>query len=148
MNICRVSKEDLEELKSVAYDSLFDAVDAPLEEKERLILHIFADIESEVSSYESIFIKWVDNDIKGYLLLKERWNLCHLFVRPDDFRRGIGSQLLKFTIEDLKAGENKGYMCLNSSLNAYGFYLKMGFENDSTRPPKSDTSVPMIYRFP
>ena len=147
MNITNVSEHDLPEIQALAELVLFENVDAPDSEKEFLLPHIKSDIEKYVNDPMSVYLKAVEHDIVGYILFKECWNLTHLFIAPNCQNRGIGKGLLQSGIDKIKANENRGYICLNSSKNAVLFYESMGFAIDTARERKSTSSTPMRYDF-
>lgn len=147
MTISRIIESDISELKALAKDSLFNCVDTTEEEKQFLFPHILNEIEKAYGCTEHVFLKYEAKGILGYILVKDRWNLSHLFVRPDSLNHGIGRQLFKSAMDEIQSCDNEGYVCLNSSRNAVIFYEKMGFHIDTSRAPKSESTTPMRYDF-
>ncbi len=139
----KTSAVDLNEIKQVAKLSLCECVEAPRQEKERLLPHIWSDIEECINSSNAIFLKYSTDQILGFILIKDGWNLSQLFVHPEQQGKGVGKALLISGIEQVLAEGKSAELKLNSSLNARGFYLAMGFDVDATRKPKSETSIPM-----
>ncbi|GAA6168250.1 hypothetical protein NBRC116591_20610 [Sessilibacter corallicola] len=147
MNIHAVEEKDLEDLKRIAKAALFHSVDAPDDEKERLLPHILNDIEKAICLDEKIYLKYVGSEIQGFILIKHYWNLSQLFIDPKFQSLGLGGALLTEALLRIRNRENSGYVRLNSSDNAVGFYQKYGFVQDNSRQPKSKWSVPMEIRF-
>jgi GNAT superfamily N-acetyltransferase len=67
------------------------------------------------------------DSILGMAYVKEFWNFAALFVAPELHRRGIGRELVNSIIDVCRHRSPKGYLQLNSSTYAAGFYRKMGF---------------------
>ncbi len=143
--IAPIVEHDVSELKALAELVMFESVDAPENEKEFLVPHIKQDIEKHVSDPTCVFLKASEKNIVGFILIKEYWHLSHLFIRPDCQSRGLGAALLEHSLHAIRAKENRGYLCLNSSRNAVGFYEKMGFVIDEGKKPKSESTTPMRY---
>lgn len=147
IKISKVEPCDVERLKIIAEESLFQTVDSPEEEKQRLLPHICKDIEHSVLQDDTIFLKAESAEIEGFILIKETWNLSQLFIAPPRQHQGVGGSLLDTAVQQIQCGDNKGYVKLNSSSNAVAFYAKRGFELDASREPKSKWSVPMVLYF-
>jgi ribosomal protein S18 acetylase RimI-like enzyme len=65
-------------------------------------------------------INFADNMTHG----KISWDIFH----PDYQRKSLGSRLLRYRIEKLKAVESVRKMTVRTSQFVYGFYEKHGFE--------------------
>ena len=147
MKIEQVLESDLFALKGLAERSLNSDVDASEEERAFLLPHIQDDIEKAMGDENCIFLKIENTETLGYILIKDCWNLLHLFIEPGKTNMGLGRKLISEAILQVKSVENRGYLALNSSKNALPFYKKMGFEVDLSRKPKSQSSTPMRLNF-
>lgn len=147
IKILAAEENDVADLKRVAEAALFKSVDAPEGEKERLLPHILNDIEKAINLDETVYLKYVCPEIQGFILIKEYWNLSQLFVEPKFQCSGVGGSLISEALFRVGCQDNRGYVRLNSSCNAVGFYQKYGFVPDLSRRPKSKWSVPMELRF-
>jgi GNAT superfamily N-acetyltransferase len=65
--------------------------------------------------------------IVGVVLVKNYWNLCHLFVEPSWQRRGVGTSLIHEAIAQCRGKAPQSAIRLNSSRNAVSFYEALGF---------------------
>jgi GNAT superfamily N-acetyltransferase len=65
--------------------------------------------------------------LAGVVLVKEHWNLCHLFVDPAAQRRGIGTALVNAAIARCRGRSPRGRLRLNAARNAVSFYERLGF---------------------
>lgn len=135
--------EDVTSLKRLAKRSLETDVDASEEERAFLLPHIQEDIEKSVNDENCLFLKLATNEILGYILVKDNWNLMHLFIEPSQTKKGLGKKLIREAISKIKNRANLGYIALNSSRNAVPFYKSVGFKVDESRKPKSESSTPM-----
>ncbi len=88
-----------------------------------------------------------DNKIVAFILIKEYWNLSHLFVLPSYQKQGIGKVLLLNGIESCKEKSSKKKIELNSSINAAGFYTRLGFVKAGDRIDLPGGCIPFEYRF-
>ncbi len=147
MNIAQVSISDIVALKQLAERSLYSDVDASDDELKHLLPHIQNDIETSIENKSCVFLKIENEELLGYVLIKDAWNLMHLFIEPGKTNMGLGRKLLTEAITQVKSRENRGYIVLNSSRNAVPFYKKMGFFIDLKREPKSESSTPMRLDF-
>jgi GNAT superfamily N-acetyltransferase len=89
----------------------------------------------------------VDNEIVAFILIKEYWNLSHLFVLPSYQMQGIGKVLLLNGIESCKGKSQKKKIELNSSINAAGFYTRMGFVKAGEVRDLPGGCIPFEYCF-
>jgi GNAT superfamily N-acetyltransferase len=63
----------------------------------------------------------------GVVLVRDFWNLCHLFVAPEHQGHGLGRKLVDVALRGCAGRSPRGYVRLNSSRNAVGFYRHIGF---------------------
>ncbi len=83
----------------------------------------------------------------GVVLVKEFWNLTHLFVAPAYQGQGIGRILLKEAVDVCRHQSPRGALLLNSSTVATGFYQRMGFRQLGTGRDRSGGCVPFSFGF-
>ena len=146
MPIYRVETSDLESLAAISDAAIEHGVSAPPE--------VLADFKQLCRKYialdsanpECAFLKFVEVDvILGYILVKDYWNLSNLFVLPAHQKRGVGKALLEEALSICRANSSRGYVRLNSSLNAVQFYQRLGFVEANERVVRRPYSVPMEY---
>ncbi|MGY0216155.1 GNAT family N-acetyltransferase [Endozoicomonadaceae bacterium StTr2] len=127
MDINPVSKEDFN-----------DVLQLIAEAAEKEILPLFSeegqnnfsaampeDTHTAFSDPRFYAIKAVINDsIAGFAALRDGRYLTHLFVRHELQRQGIGRKLL----DDLQTRLEGNSLSLRASINAAGFYRRLGFE--------------------
>lgn len=135
------------QLKSVARNAVTSSVPIGPTERASLLASIERDIEKYLEYADCVYLKAEAGSTVGYVLVKEYWNLAHLFVFPEHQGRGIGKSLLLSALNACKANNQEGFVRVNSSLNATGFYEKSGFVAYEPENPVPDFAVPMIYRF-
>ena len=146
--IKEVTDSDLVALSKLSKAAILECVDATPAVKEEIISDTKAHIEQGLSSVEHIFLKFIDKSdaILGFILLKNGWNLSDLFVEPSAHNQGLGKQLFDEAIAIVAARENRGYIRVNSSLNAEGFYRSVGFESFTLEKLPPDFVVPLIFK--
>lgn len=147
MKIMKVNKTDTKILKEIAESAMMKTVSATIEEKNILLENIKSDIDKYSISENCVYLKLVDDEIKGYILIKEFWNIAHLFVSPKVQRQGFGVKLLKEGVEICKKFNDKGFIRVNSSRNAVEFYKKMGFIDYTPEKKVPNFAVPLICSF-
>lgn len=89
----------------------------------------------------------IGNEIVAFILIKEYWNLSHLFVLPSYQKQGIGRKLLLTGMESCKEKSPKHKIDLNSSINAAGFYRRLGFVKSGVGKDLPGGCIPFEYRF-
>ena len=90
---------------------------------------------------------WVaetDGQIIGWVAIREDY-LDALYVAPESARRGIGTQLLQFAEEALRA-RGIGALRVEASWNSEAFYIRRGYEPLEPRSP--DGARQMRKRLP
>lgn len=71
----------------------------------------------------------------GVVLVKAFWNLCSLFVAPEQQRHGIGRQLVHAALQACRGRSPKQAIHLNAAPNAVPFYSSLGFTaRESSQP--------------
>ena len=99
-------------------------------------------IKSQILAGDAHYLAEVDDRLVGVIGLKSSKHLVHLYVDKTHQNRGIARSLW----EKLVALQNHQVcsITVNSSLNAIGFYQKMGFIAESTGQVKNGIpSIPM-----
>ncbi len=145
MSISIVTHKDIDPIISIAQLAMHESVEASIETKDKLLISIQQDIERYLTRPSS-YLKYTDGKIAGYILIKEYWNLAHLFVAPSAHRKGIGKALWSSALRICKKENTEGFIRVNSSLNAVTFYRKLGFSNFTPEQPTPEFAVPLIYR--
>jgi len=88
-----------------------------------------------------------DDSVFGMAFVAEFWNFSALFVDPKCHRSGVGRELVESIIDSCKGRSPKGYLRLNSSTHAAGFYKKMGFTQIGEGLDRPGGCVPFQYDF-
>jgi GNAT superfamily N-acetyltransferase len=77
----------------------------------------------------------VDGQLAGVVLVKDRWNLCSLFVAPEAQGAGIGRALVEAVATACAGVSPRSALLLNAAPGAIGFYERLGFAaRESTQP--------------
>lgn len=93
-----------------------------------------AESMSPESTRERIDNKWThileleDGKILGVVVVKPECHLYHLFVDAGLHGAGHGRRLFELADERTLKNSNSRITTVNSSLNAVGFYMRLGFE--------------------
>ncbi|MDB5857745.1 MAG: hypothetical protein JWQ76_1434 [Ramlibacter sp.] len=106
------------------------SVDATDKEKEDFIVHTRRNVELWAAAPgEALHLKCVaaGGALLGVVMVKQYWNLCHLFVAPAAQGQGLGRALLEAAVSACRARRVRPYVRLNSARNAVGFYERLGF---------------------
>ena len=106
------------------------SVAASDKEKEDFIVHTRRNVEAWATApAAALHLKCADagGELLGVVMVKQYWNLCHLFVAPGAQGRGLGRALLEAALDGCRAHQVRPYVRLNSARNAVGFYEHLGF---------------------
>lgn len=147
MKIEEVSQKDVNEIKEIARKAILESVDADEKIKIEIIADTLSHIDKNVSSTASVFLKCSDRSILGFILVQDYWNLSDLFVFPASEGKGIGKSLFIAAKTICQPRQDKGYIRVNSSKNAEGFYRKLGFETFTPEKEVPGFVVSLIYNF-
>jgi len=147
MNIEEVSETDIEEIKGLARRVILESVDASDETKVDIIADTLLHIDKNSPGLECVFLKCIDPDIQGFILVQNYWNLSDLFVLPESRGKGVGKLLFTVAKSVCLAKQERGYIRVNSSLNAEGFYRNLGFESFAPLNEVPNFVAPLIYNF-
>lgn len=128
-SVVPVAPEELDAIAEFVARVIDTSVDASAEEKARFIentqknLRMFAEAPND-----SVHLKCeTGGNLTGVVLVRDCWNLCHLFVAPNAQGQGIGRALVEAAIAACRGRSPRGALILNSSRNAVGFYRHLGF---------------------
>jgi GNAT superfamily N-acetyltransferase len=145
MNIEEISETDIDILKGVARRAIIESVEADDAIKEKLIIDTARHIDANTSNADRVFLRCVDDGVLGFILIQDYWNLSDLFVLPEAHGKGVGKMLFNAAKSVCLNNPNKGYIRVNSSFNAEGFYRALGFESFNTGKELPNFIVPLIY---
>lgn len=147
MKIEKISSNDIEEIKMLARRAVLELVSATDRVKNEIIFDTWKRIEKCSSESDGVFLKCTEADILGFILIQDGWNLSDLFVLPEMCGKGIGKLLFNAARSECKLKDHKGYIRVNASLNAEGFYRNLGFERFTSGKELPHYVVPLIYNF-
>jgi GNAT superfamily N-acetyltransferase len=126
--IGEVTVEELPEVARVIRRTVLHSVDATELEKAAFLANIERNLAWCRTHSEAVHLKFsADAAIVGMVLVKDYWNLCHLFVDPAWQRRGIGKSLIAEAIARCRGKATRPAIRLNASRNAVSFYEALGF---------------------
>jgi GNAT superfamily N-acetyltransferase len=147
MKIERVAVTDAEILNNIARGAITAAVEANDEVKQHAILDTARHIDENISRRDCVFLKFTcETYIVGFILIQEWWNLSDFFVLPARHSEGIGRALFNAAKAICVENSQRNYIRLYSSLNAEGFYRRLGFESFRPDKPYPNFVVPLEYR--
>jgi GNAT superfamily N-acetyltransferase len=89
----------------------------------------------------------VEEEIVGFIIFKQFWNLSHLFVSPAFQRRGIARALVSAALLECRTKSPRGKLQLNSSANASPFYAAAGFVQTGPGIERPGGCIPFEYSF-
>lgn len=147
MNIEKVSEKDLDVIKELARRSIIESVDANDSIKNEIITDTMIRIERNIYKSDCVFLKCSNEKVLGFILIQEYWNLSDLFLIPEAHGKGIGKFLLNAAISACLPRQEKGHIRVNASLNAEGFYRRLGFVTFNPENEVPNFVVPLIYNF-
>ena len=113
------------------------SVDASDAEKEAFIANTRRNLAQWAEgTVEALHLKYVEADggLLGVVMVKQYWNLCHLFVEPSAQGQGIGRALMETAIAACRERRVRPYVRLNAARNAVGFYEHLGFARAPDAP--------------
>ena len=102
----------------------------------------------QTSGYAGFHGKYsLDGAVTGFVVVKNYWNLSHLFVLPCQQRRGIGRCLLQAAVEACRDKSPRGKIQLNSSASAAAFYAALGFKQTGPGIERPGGCIPFEFDF-
>lgn len=147
--IRRLAPEDSKALHTIIRDAVRHCVTSDETEAEFLIEDIIASLdnwfESGADGYSGGYE--TDGGVVGFIIVKEHWNLSHLFVSPQHQHRGIGAALLSSALASCEQQSPRSKVQLNSSENARSFYEASGFRQTGPGIDRPGGCVPYEYNF-
>ena len=129
---------ELEAVSALIQRVVLTSVDASDAEKEDYLEHIANNLGiwgAEPSS--ALHLKYTQAEgLVGVIMVKAFWNLCHLFVAPENHGQGIGRALVTAASAECWGRSAHEHLRVNSSRNAAGFYRRLGFTLVPDAPPQ------------
>ena len=140
---------DFDELSSLVAVAVRESVTDDEEDARFLTEDIVRSLSTwRTSNSKGFHAKYsVEDAAVGFVIVKEYWNLSHLFVLPRHQGRGIGRHLLEAAIQACRDKSPRGKIQLNSSSNAADFYAARGFTQTGTGIERPGGCIPYEYRF-
>jgi len=89
----------------------------------------------------------IEGEIVGFIIVKNFWNLSHLFVLPNYQRFGIGRALVQSAIDACKERSPEKKLKLNSSTYAADFYKCVGFRQSGPSLERPGGCIPYEYSY-
>jgi len=89
----------------------------------------------------------VDDAVLGFVVVKDFWNLSHLFVVPEHQRQGVGQTLLNAAIDACRELSPRNSLRLNSSTTAAPFYAAQGFHQTGPAHDRPGGCVPFEFEY-
>lgn len=147
MKIEKVSISDVGRLKEIARRAIEKSVFTEAEIKKDIIVDTYRHIDENIKGTECVFLKCSDSLIHGFILVQDYWNLSDLYVSPESHGKGLGKRLFLAAKLLCESNNEKGYIRVNSSLNAEQFYRNLGFSSFTPQRKEPSYIVPLIYNF-
>jgi GNAT superfamily N-acetyltransferase len=121
--------EDVDPIARFIEQVITTSVDASATEKEAFVVNTRKNLSKWLEAPDLSFhlVALAGSHLVGVVLVREFWNLCHLFVAPECQSSGLGRALLQQAVAACTGKSPYGALRLNSSRNALGFYLHFGF---------------------
>ena len=145
--ISPIEEGDFDELSSLVAVAVRESVADNEEDSKFLIEDIVLSLKKwQTSDSESFHGKYsVEGAVVGFVIVKEYWNLSHLFVLPCHQGHGIGRHLLREAVNACRDKSPRRKIQLNSSINAAGFYAAMGFTQTGPGIERPGGCIPYEY---
>ncbi|MGH1472012.1 MAG: GNAT family N-acetyltransferase [Cellvibrionaceae bacterium] len=144
--ISSVNQADVNDLQTLASMAIIESVTASKTEKIEIINNTFSHIEKAINQDNVIFLQYKINEPLGFIIIQEYWNLSDLFVCPSFHGNKIGKHLWLAAKKLCFDNGESGFIRVNSSLNAEGFYRKLGFVEYKTENDFPKIIIPLIYK--
>ncbi len=121
--------EDLADIAALIAHVIDVSVEASPQDKAAFVQNTRRNLDKwRLDGDRSVHLKCTDNGVlAGVVLVRDCWNLCHLFVQPEHQARGVGRALVEAAIARCAGRSEHGYLRLNAARNAVGFYRRLGF---------------------
>lgn len=147
--LSKIRIKDSDRIKDIILSSVHGSVTKKKREAKKLIEMILESLENWRKAGSLGFHRkyTIGNDIVGFIIVKEYWNLSQIFVSPDFQGKGIGRSLITAAIRGCRDKSPKDKLMLNSSTKAAGFYKVMGFRRTGPGKKLPGGCIPFEYDF-
>ena len=146
--IINIEATDFDRLISIARSAILESVTATPVEKVEIIRETRNHLDTALTTAKNVCLKSIiRNDVTGFIIVKEYWNLSDLYVDPRYHQLTHGRMLLQAAIEQCRSVSNKSFIRVNSSLNAQAFYRKFGFTDYQTERALPSTVIPLVFNY-
>ncbi len=147
--LCRIQYSDFEELSALIAATISKVVTRDDREATSLVDEVVASLQNWlVGGSPGFHAKCrIDDAIAGFVIVKDFWNLSHLFVLPIHQGKGIGRQLVGEALMACREASPRRKIQLNSSTLAAGFYTKLGFKQIGPERDRPGGCIPFEYDF-
>ncbi|WP_010584721.1 GNAT family N-acetyltransferase [Schlesneria paludicola] len=147
--ISPIDEGDLDQLSNLVDVTVHGSVANNKEDAKFLIEDIVRSLKTwQASCSRGFHAKYsVDEAIVGFVVVKEYWNLSHLFVLPSHQGHGIGRGLMQAALTACRDKSPRGKIQLHSSSNAVGFYATLGFNQTGAGIERPGGCIPFEFGF-
>jgi GNAT superfamily N-acetyltransferase len=144
-----IQQQDLADLRSLIETSIRATVAQTDDDARFLIDDVVKSLDSWTQTgCAGLGIKGcVREEAVGFIIVKDFWNLSHLFVSPAFQRRGVGRALVSAALSECRAKSPKGKVQVNSSASASPFYTAAGFVQTGPGIERPGGCIPFEYTF-
>ncbi len=144
-----IQEEDFAAVRSLIEASIRTSVAQTEEDARFLIDDVLSSLEKwKQAGCQGLGIKYcVENEVVGFIIVKNFWNLSHLFVSPAFQRRGAGRALVCAALSECRSKSPKGKVQLNSSATAASFYAAVGFVQTGPAIERPGGCIPFEHTF-
>ena len=147
--ITPIEEKDLPILQAITKTTIHECVVPSKEQAEPLLDEINDILDKWLPSREQSFHAkcHIAGQTVGYIVVKDFWNLCLLFVLPAFQRRGIGRALVQLALDECRSKSPRRKIQLNSSTHAADFYTAIGFTQSAPALDRPGGCIPFTYDF-
>ena len=144
-----IESGDFDELSDLVTVAVRESIATNEEDARFLIADIVQSLNTwNASGCAGFHAKYsVNGAIAGFVVVKDFWNLSHLFVLPCQQRRGIGRCLLRAAVDACRDKSPRGKIQLNSSAIAAAFYASSRFKQTGAGIERPGGCIPFEYNF-
>lgn len=145
----KIGEQDFQQLSKVIRETVRTTVAADEDEATFLVTDIEYSLKKWFADGAAGYSQAcrIDDELVGFILVKEFWNLSHLFVLPEYQNRGVGTSLVAAAMEKCQRKSPRNKIQLNSSNNAITFYERIGFKRCGESIDRPGGSNPFEYVF-
>ena len=149
MIIKNVTGKDASVLYALAQSAIYTALKEDGKTLEDIVQHTKQHIDENIDAPSCVFLKCLSStekeEIVGFILIQDHWNLSDLFVAPAHQAKGVGKALWHKALTMCLAQSPAKNICVNASRNAETFYRGLGFNDRLCKKPSPDFIVPLEY---